>query len=93
MSESHAVKVAILDKFRQILVVLYQRRAKKMSENAERPARSGRGSGKKAPGAGAQSDDIPEPANPIDPVNLDLRPKWHWNLRAKRSILSGARDH
>ncbi|MBR7062162.1 MAG: hypothetical protein IKI42_03930, partial [Clostridia bacterium] len=43
MSESRAVKVAILDKFRQILVVLYQRRSKKMSENAERPARSGRG--------------------------------------------------
>ena len=47
MSESRAVEVAILDKFRQILVVLYQRRAKKMSENAERPARSGRGSGEK----------------------------------------------
>ena len=47
MSESHAVKVAILDKIRQIIVVLYQRRAKKMSENAERRARSGRGSGQK----------------------------------------------
>ena len=43
MSESRAVKVAILDKFRQKLVVLYQRCPKKMSENAERPARSGRG--------------------------------------------------
>ncbi|MBQ3867733.1 MAG: hypothetical protein II789_04210, partial [Clostridia bacterium] len=39
--------VAILDKFRQILAVLYQRRPKKMSENAERPAKSGRGSGQK----------------------------------------------
>ena len=45
MSENRAVKTAILDKFRQILVVLYQRRPKKMSANAERPARSGRGSG------------------------------------------------
>ena len=44
MSESKTAKKAILDKFRQILVFLYQRCPKKMSENAERPARSGRGS-------------------------------------------------
>ena len=43
MSKSRVVKMAILDKFRQLLVFLYQRCAKKMSENAERPARSGRG--------------------------------------------------
>ena len=47
MSECRAVKVAILDKFRQKLVVLYQRCPKKMSENAERPARSGRGTDEK----------------------------------------------
>ena len=47
MSESKTAKKAILDKFRQILVFLYQRRPKKMSENAERPAKSGRGSGQK----------------------------------------------
>ena len=47
MSESKTAKKAILDKFRQILVFFYQRRPKKMSENAERPAKSGRGSGKK----------------------------------------------
>ena len=47
MSESRVVKMAILDKFKQFYAVLYQRRPKKMSENAERPARSGRGSGEK----------------------------------------------
>ena len=47
MSESRAVKMAILDKSRQLLVVLYQRCPKKMSKNAERPASSGRGSGEK----------------------------------------------
>ena len=47
MSEIQAAGGAILDKIKQILVVLYQRRSKKMSENAERPARSGRGSGEK----------------------------------------------
>ena len=40
MSENRAVKMAILDKFRLFLIVLYQRSPKKMSENAERPARS-----------------------------------------------------
>ena len=40
MSENRAAGRAILDKFEQILVVLYQRCLKKMSENAERPARS-----------------------------------------------------
>ena len=39
--------MAILDKFGLILEVLYQRRPKKMSENARRPARSGRGTGEK----------------------------------------------
>ena len=38
MSESKTAKKAILDKFRQILVFLYQRRPKKTSENAERRA-------------------------------------------------------
>jgi hypothetical protein len=47
MSERRAVKMAIPDKFRHFYAVLYQRRPKKMSENAERPARSGRGSGEK----------------------------------------------
>ena len=47
MSESRAVKMAILDNFGMILEVLYQRRPKKMSENADRPARSGRGTGEK----------------------------------------------
>ena len=47
MSESRAVEMAILDNFRQFSAVLYQRRPKKMSENAERPARSGRESGEK----------------------------------------------
>ena len=47
MSKSRVVKMAILDKFRHLLVFLYQRRPKKMSENAERPAKSGRGSGQK----------------------------------------------
>ena len=47
MSESQAAGGAILDKLRQILVVLYQRRSKKMSEIAERPANPGRGSGEK----------------------------------------------
>ena len=40
MSESRTVKMAILDKFRLFLIVLYQRSPKKMSENAERPAKS-----------------------------------------------------
>ena len=35
MSESKTAKKAILDKFRQTLVVLYQRSPKKMSENAD----------------------------------------------------------
>ena len=35
MSASRAVKMAILDKLRHFIVVLYQRSQKKMSENAD----------------------------------------------------------
>ena len=41
MSESRAVKIAILDKYRQILESLYQKSQKKMSKNGAQSANSG----------------------------------------------------
>ena len=57
MSESQAVKKAILDKIRQLLVVLYQRSPKKMSKNAVERAIPGSAAGDKRAIPGSASGD------------------------------------